>query len=104
MAFDSNDEGSSDDDSIGQYDIVDGAMDIIDAIGMSAFAVIGTQKGMNMGMPMLVSSICGRTTATFGGVTRDFMRRLPVRIVHSRSEVYASAAILAQEQEEGEQL
>eukprot|EP00531_Pseudo-nitzschia_arenysensis_P004078 CAMPEP_0116142552 /NCGR_PEP_ID=MMETSP0329-20121206/14970_1 /TAXON_ID=697910 /ORGANISM="Pseudo-nitzschia arenysensis, Strain B593" /LENGTH=490 /DNA_ID=CAMNT_0003637797 /DNA_START=72 /DNA_END=1544 /DNA_ORIENTATION=- len=90
-AFESDDEDG--DDAVEKYDIVDGIMDILDAIGLSAFAVFGTQKAMNMGMPMLVSAICGMITATFGGVIRDFMCRLPVRIVHSHSEVYASPAL-----------
>ena len=76
-----------------QYDAVDGVLDTLDAIGLSAFAIIGAQNGIRAGMPLLVSAICGMATATFGGLIRDVLCGRPVRIVHSNAEVYAPPAL-----------
>lgn len=75
------------------YDTVNGVLDTLDAIGLSAFAIIGAQNGIRAGMPMLVSAICGMATATFGGLIRDVLCGRPVRIVHSTTEVYAPPAL-----------
>lgn len=75
------------------YDELDGALDTLDAIGLSSFAIIGAQNGVRAGMPMLVSAICGMATSTFGGLTRDLLCGRPVRIVHSNAEVYAAPAV-----------
>jgi len=76
-----------------EYDELDGALDTLDAIGLSSFAIIGAQNGIRAGMPMLVSAICGMATSTFGGLTRDVLCGRPVRIVHSNAEVYAAPAL-----------
>lgn len=76
-----------------QYDTVDGVLDTLDAIGLSAFAIIGAQNGIRANMPLLVSAICGMATATFGGMIRDVLCGRPVRIVHSNAEVYAPPAL-----------
>ncbi len=75
------------------YDTVDGVLDTLDAIGLSAFAIIGAQNGIRASMPLLVSAICGMATATFGGLIRDVICGRPVRIVHSNAEVYAPPAL-----------
>ena len=75
------------------YDTVDGVLDTLDAIGLSAFAIIGAQNGIRANMPLLVSAICGMATATFGGLIRDVICGRPVRIVHSNAEVYAPPAL-----------
>ena len=75
------------------YDKIDAALDTLDAIGLSAFAIIGAQNGIRAGMPMVVSAICGMATSTFGGLTRDVVCGRPVRIVHSNAEVYAAPAL-----------
>jgi uncharacterized membrane protein YeiH len=36
--------------------------------------------------------LCGMSTATFGGATRDVLTNRPVRILHSHAELYASTA------------
>ncbi|GFH51505.1 hypothetical protein CTEN210_07981 [Chaetoceros tenuissimus] len=51
------------------YDELDLALDTFDSIGLAAFAIIGAQNGVRAGMPMVVSSICGMATSTFGGLT-----------------------------------
>ena len=37
------------------YDKIDVALDTLDAIGLSAFAIIGAQNGIRAGVPMVVS-------------------------------------------------
>lgn len=75
------------------YDTIDGVLDTLDAVGLSAFAIVGAQNGIRAGMPLSVSAICGMTTATFGGLVRDVLCGRPVRIVHSNTEVYAPPAL-----------
>jgi len=74
------------------YDTIDGVLVTLDAIGLSAFAIIGAQNGIRAKMPLLICAICGMATATFGGLIRDVLCDLPVRIVHSNTEVYALPA------------
>lgn len=81
-------------DPLEHYDELDGALDTLDAIGLSSFAIIGAQNGLRAGMPMVVSAICGMATSTFGGLTRDVLCGRPIRIVHSNAEVYAAPALL----------
>lgn len=75
------------------YDELDGALDTLDAIGLSCFAIIGAQNGVRACMPMAVSAICGMATSTFGGLTRDVLCGRPIRIVHANAEVYAAPAL-----------
>jgi len=82
---------SSDDEK--QYDELDAALDTFDAIGLAAFAIVGAQNGVRAGVPMAVSAICGMSTSTFGGLTRDVLCGRPVRIVHSNAEQYATTAL-----------
>ena len=68
-----------------------------DAAGLGAFAVIGAQNGLRARLPPLLTILCGISTATFGGLTRDVLvaREGGVRILHSHAEVYASCAAVA---------
>jgi uncharacterized membrane protein YeiH len=75
------------------YDELDAALDTFDAIGLAAFAIVGAQNGVRAGMPIVVSSICGMATSTFGGMLRDVLCGRPVRIVHSNAEAYAPIAL-----------
>jgi uncharacterized membrane protein YeiH len=65
-----------------------------DALGLGAFAVIGAMNGVRASLPPLLCVLCGISTATFGGLTRDVLvaRKGGVRILHSYAEVYASCA------------
>eukprot|EP00947_MAST-08B_sp_MAST-8B-sp1_P002906 g2906.t1 len=63
-----------------------------DGIGVAAFCVIGAQNGIRAGCPALVSALCGVSTATFGGATRDVLTKQPVRIMHSEKDIYATTA------------
>lgn len=65
-----------------------------DALGVGAFCVVGVMNGVRAGVGGVVCVICGVATATFGGVVRDVLCRREVRILHSRAEIYASAAMV----------
>jgi len=64
----------------------------LDAIGLAAFAVIGSAKALSVGVPPLVAIAMGTLTATFGGIIRDVLANQP-SILLGR-EIYVSAAIL----------
>ena len=75
------------------YGLIDAFLDSLDAVGLSAFAIVGAQNGIRAGVPGTVSAICGMATSTFGGLTRDVLCGRPVRILHSTVEVYATPAL-----------
>jgi uncharacterized membrane protein YeiH len=61
-----------------------------DAIGMSAYAVMGAAKALAAGAPPIPAVIMGCMTAAFGGVIRDVIAGEPSILV--RPEVYITAA------------
>jgi len=61
-----------------------------DALGISAYSVMGAAKALAVGDTVLVAMLMGVTTATFGGILRDTIAGEPSTIV--RSEIYVSAA------------
>ncbi len=63
---------------------------IPDAIGLSLFAIVGTQVALDWNMPWLTASLLGVVTAVFGGLLRDVMIN-EIPLVFS-SELYATAA------------
>lgn len=66
---------------------------LFDAIGLSVFAVAGTQKSIFMGFNYEVAIILGVLSAIGGGIIRDtLLGRVPVVL---RKEVYGSAALIA---------
>ena len=69
------------------------AMYMSDSVGLGAFAVIGAQNAIRMGLPPLVCVVCGMITATFGGVIRDVLCGRPARIIHSHAEIYGVTAL-----------
>jgi uncharacterized membrane protein YeiH len=62
-----------------------------DAVGMSAYAIMGTAKALAAGAPAVPAVIMGGMTAAFGGVIRDVIAGEPSILV--RPEVYITAAI-----------
>ncbi len=64
----------------------------LDALGLAAYAVIGTAKAAEYGAPPLVSVVMGVLTCSFGGIVRDVLAGRP-SILLSR-EIYVSAAAL----------
>ena len=67
---------------------------VADAIGLGAFAILGTQKGVDMNLGELICVLCGLGTATFGGVTRDVLCQQSPRIMYPHRTMYAGPAIL----------
>lgn len=61
-----------------------------DAIGISAYSVMGAAKALTVGDTVLVAILMGVSTATFGGILRDTIAREPSSIV--KPEIYVSAA------------
>lgn len=66
-------------------------MAYLDALGLGAFAVIGTRTTLSGGSNTVIAIIMGMMTASFGGLIRDMLsREIPLIL---RKEVYASAAL-----------
>lgn len=65
----------------------------LDALGLIAFTIIGTQEALNLGHSFFVASIAGILTGVFGGVIRDiFCNQIPLVF---RNELYASVSLMA---------
>lgn len=63
----------------------------LDAIGISAFAVMGASKGLAVTGSPAVSIIMGMLTATFGGILRDLLAGEPSVLL--KPEIYVSATL-----------
>lgn len=64
---------------------------ILDALGLSAFVIIGTQKVLSHGMPPSVAIIGGMLTGICGGMLRDILcNDIPLVL---RKELYAVIAL-----------
>ena len=60
---------------------------VLDAVGLSVFAVLGAYKALDMGFGVVQAVIVGTITAVGGGTIRDVLiRRIPTVL---RSELYA---------------
>ena len=64
-----------------------------DALGMAAYAVVGSAKALGYGLPPLPAIVMGVLTSCFGGIIRDVLAGVP-SVVLGR-EIYVSAAALA---------
>lgn len=64
----------------------------LDALGMAAYAVVGTAKALSLGVHPLTSVIMGVLTTAFGGVVRDVLAEEPNLLL--RREIYITAALL----------
>ena len=62
-----------------------------DAAGLALFAVIGTLKALDSGVPMLSATALGAMTATFGGILRDILAGDRPMVLWSR-DFYVTAA------------
>ncbi len=66
---------------------------VLDAIGLSVFAVIGASKAVEFGLPVGASILLGVVTAVGGGTLRDtLVGQIPTVL---RSELYAIPALAA---------
>ncbi len=63
-----------------------------DAIGISAYSVMGAEVALRTGTNELVAIVMGIMTATFGGLARDVVCQETPLIL--RKEVYATCALL----------
>jgi uncharacterized membrane protein YeiH len=69
------------------------AIIVLDAIGLSVFAVIGASKAIEYGMSLAAAALLGVVTAVGGGTIRDVMvGQIPTVL---RSELYAIPALVA---------
>lgn len=64
----------------------------LDAVGLAAFAVLGTAKATALGAAPPVAIVMGVLTATAGGIIRDITAGEPSVLL--RREIYITAALL----------
>ena len=64
----------------------------LDAVGLSAYCVLGAAKGLAATGSPTVAVVMGMLTATFGGILRDLLAGEPSVLL--RPEVYVTAAIV----------
>ncbi|MCZ4090735.1 trimeric intracellular cation channel family protein [Sinorhizobium psoraleae] len=64
----------------------------LDAIGLSAYCVMGAAKGLAATGSPTVALVTGMLTATFGGILRDLLAGEPSVLL--RPEVYVTAALV----------
>ena len=62
-----------------------------DAIGISAYCVMGAAKAISVGSTPFVAIVMGVLTATFGGVIRDVVAGEPSAII--KPEIYVTATL-----------
>lgn len=64
---------------------------ILDAIGLSAFVILGTQKALSSNLPVSIAIISGMLTGICGGMLRDILcNDIPLVL---RKELYAVVAL-----------
>ncbi|ESQ80653.1 trimeric intracellular cation channel family protein [Asticcacaulis sp. YBE204] len=68
------------------------AMMWLDALGMAAYAVVGSAKALNLGVAPFSAVVMGVLTAAFGGVIRDVLAGEPNLLL--RRDIYITAALL----------
>lgn len=72
-----------------------GIITILDAAGLSMFAVTGATKALSSGLGAVPAVILGGVTAVGGGTIRDVLvRRIP-SVLHSEGTLYAIPALAA---------
>ncbi|MEM5527437.1 trimeric intracellular cation channel family protein [Gammaproteobacteria bacterium AS21] len=65
----------------------------LDALGLSVFAVMGTQVALDSDTPFVVAIVMGVMSATFGGIMRDVLCSSTLMLM--RPEMYISCALFA---------
>lgn len=63
----------------------------LDAVGLSAYCVVGAQKGLETTHSPTVAIVTGVLTAAFGGILRDMLTGEPSVLL--RPEIYVTAAL-----------
>ena len=69
------------------------ALPWLDAVGLAAYAVVGSGKALALGAGPPVAVVMGVLTACFGGVLRDVIAEQPSVLM--RREIYVTAALAA---------
>lgn len=64
-----------------------------DAVGLSAYAVLGTVKALGYGTPPVTAALMGVITGCVGGIIRDVLAGQPSILM--RRELYVTAAALS---------
>ena len=64
----------------------------LDALGLSAYAVVGAAKALSLGLGPLPVIVMGVLTATVGGILRDVVANQPSVLL--RREIYVTAALM----------
>jgi uncharacterized membrane protein YeiH len=64
----------------------------LDALGLAAYAVVGTAKALNLGVHPFTAMLMGVLTTVFGGILRDVLAGEPNLLL--RREIYVTAALL----------
>ena len=64
----------------------------LDAVGLSAYCVMGAAKGLAATGSPVVALVTGAITATFGGILRDLLAGEPSVLL--RPEIYVTAALV----------
>ncbi|WP_310621654.1 trimeric intracellular cation channel family protein [Flexibacterium corallicola] len=62
----------------------------LDAVGLSAYSVMGAAKALSVGDHFFVAILMGVATATFGGIIRDVVASQPSALI--QRDVYLAAA------------
>ena len=65
---------------------------VADAAALAIYGVVGTQKGLVAGVPVLTAVLCGVTNAVGGGVLRDVLAR-EEPLVFKPGQFYALASL-----------
>ncbi|GGO80701.1 membrane protein [Marinobacterium nitratireducens] len=67
---------------------------LLDALGLSLFAVLGAQKAMAFGMPDTIAVMMGVVTGVAGGMIRDLLTGQVPLILQWNGEMYATCALV----------
>jgi uncharacterized membrane protein YeiH len=65
-----------------------------DALGLAAFAVLGTQAAVDQGLAPIMWMVSGLISATFGGITRDILCLQRPRVMYPQRTMYATPPLL----------
>ena len=68
-------------------------LSVVDGLGLAAYAVLGTAKALEYGVPPVPSFLMGVITGCAGGIVRDVLSGRPSILM--RPELYVTAAALS---------
>ena len=68
-------------------------LSLVDALGLGIYAVVGAQKSLNGGLPIVAAILVGAVNAAGGGLLRDVLTR-EVPLLFKPGQFYALTAVL----------